>query len=791
MSGDRSSGLIGTAFPRPGARRAVAARGVYTDDIAPAHTAHVAFLRSPHAHARIVTIDLEAARASAGVVAAFSGADLTAICKPFVTRLERLPSHRSAPQYPLAVDEACWQGEAVAAVVAESRAEAEDALDHIRVEWRELPAVASIEEGMAANAPPVHSALDANLSLDHTIASGDAAAAFAAADVVVAHRFEFGRQTGVSLEPRSILARYDRATGELTVHQSHQVPFQMREVFAAQLGLRADDVRVIAPDVGGAFGLKLHAYADEMAAVAIAVLVDRPIKFVADRLESFISDAHAREAVVEGRMAFDRRGRILALDVDIIAGFGAYSCHPRSSVGEALHAAQVAGAPYEVGAFHARVRGVYQNKPPSGAYRGVGQPIACAITEQLVELGAARLGMDAAEIRELNFRRAKPEPTKTQGGIVIETLSLHECLETLKERMDYPGLRRAQAVLRQKGIWRGVGLAAFVEMTGVGPGLYGPLGLRISAHEACRVSLQETGVVRCETSVTDQGQGTLTGLIQIVADELGVPASSVQIVAGDTARVPYGGGAWASRGLALGGEAALRASRKLRDHILGIAGALLQTEPTNLRLTDGAVVNASGHAQLTMAALAATARFRPDTIPMSDIPSLEVVEHYAPTNLPYLSTNGVLAAHVEVDAGTGLVRVLKFWVVDDCGRVINPLLVDEQIRGGVVQGIGATLYEHCCYSADGQFTNGSLADYPLPLASEMPDIDVAHVATPTRETLLGARGVGEAGIIGAIGAMWTAVNDALSPFGAAVQQQPFTPERILDAIEAGGALRTR
>jgi carbon-monoxide dehydrogenase large subunit len=352
--------------------------------------------------------------------------------------------------------------------------------------------------------------------------------------------------------------------------------------------------------------------------------------------------------------------------------------------------------------------------------------------------------------------------------------------------MNYDALRHEQAELRKRGIWCGIGLSAFIEITGVGPGLYGPQGVKVSAHEACRVSLQRGGKVRCETSVTDQGQGTLDGLAQVIAEEFGVEPAEIQVIAGDTARTPYGGGAWASRGMALGGEAALRASRTVRSQVLMIAGALLQTDPADLSLRGGAVVGKTGAVHMSLAELADIVRFRPDMIPLHEIPTLEAFEQFVPRTLPYLATNGIQAALVEVDAGLGTVRVLRFWVVDDCGRVINPQLVDEQIRGGVVQGIGAALYEHCVYQ-DGQLVNGSLADYQLPLACEMPDIDVLHVSTPTRETQLGARGVGEAGVVGSLGAIWTAVNDALAPFGARVTRQPFTPEHILDQIEAARA----
>ena len=770
--------LIGTSRPRQNAARLTEGRGTYTDDVALPNMAHVVFLRSPHAHARIVSIDVGAAGAASGVIAIFTGADLAAVCPAWQTRLAMMPSHHSPPQPPIAIDEVGWQGEAIAAVVAATRREAEDAAELIEVQWEDLPAVATLSEALAPDAPLVHTAMTSNLAIDHRIESGDIAKHFSEAAAIVEHSFRFERQTAVSLEPRGIVASFDRNLGELTIYQSHQAPFQMREVFAEQLALSPESVRVVVKDVGGGFGLKLHAFADEMAVAAIATLLPVPIKFTADRLEAFVSDAHTREADVHGRMALNANGKILGFEIDMLAGFGAYSIYPRSSVGEVIQTLQMVGAPYEIGAYHGRVRGVFLNKPPTGAYRGVGQPLACTITEQLVDLGAAALQIDPAELRRRNYRRTGPGIGKTINGIVIEELSLDACLTTILKRMNYGELREQQQALRRTGVFRGIGLSTFVEITGVGSAFYGSQGLRVAANETCRLTLDGSGRVRCETSITDQGQGTSTGIAQIVADELGVPIDAVKVVTGDTAIVPYGGGAWASRGITLGGEAARRAARSLRENALKIAASLLQQPASVLSVRDGSVINAAGAEQISLAEIAAATRYRPHTIPLDEIPPLEVIASYVPQSVPYVVANGVQAASVEVDPDTGVVKILDFWIAEDCGRVINPLLVDEQLRGGAVQGIGAALYEHCAYSAEGQLLNGSLADYLVPMASEMPDIDIAHAATPTRMTALGAKGVGEAGTVGAPGAIWTAVNDALRPLGIQVKQQPITPDHI-------------
>lgn len=525
---------VGQAQPRREAERLVSGRGRYTDDLDFADLGHVCFLRSPYAHARIGRVDLEVAKAAPGVIAVVSAADLAGVCRPWQTKLALLPGHISPPQSPLADGEACWQGEPVIAVVAQSRAQAEDAVERIEIEWEELPAIASIDAAQADGAPSAHSSLGNNLGLDHATSAGDPDAAFRDAAVVVEHDFTFERQTGVTLEPRGIVAEFDTRTRRLTVYHSHQAPFQMQEIFATQLGLRLQDVRVIAPDVGGAFGMKLATYPDDMAVVAIAVLLGRPVKFVADRLESFVSDVHAREARVTGRLAVDAEGKLLGMDVAVRSGYGAYSTYPRGSVGEGLQAVHMSAAPYRLDNFRGNVRGYFQNKTPSGVLRAVGQPIACTVTEQLLDLAARKLNMDPAVLRRKNYAASKTAATRNAGGIVLSDLSLDLCHDRLLELMNYEELRREQAELRSRGILRGIGLSAFIEQTAVGSMLYGPQQVRVSANEGCRLALQSNGDISCATSVTDQGQGTLTALRQIVGDELGVAVEAIDIVSGDT-----------------------------------------------------------------------------------------------------------------------------------------------------------------------------------------------------------------------------------------------------------------
>ena len=601
---------IGRSTPRREAKRLAEGKGRYTDDLDMANLGHVAFLRSPHAHARIVAIDTAVAKQSSGVVAVVTGDELAAICRPWQTRLALLPGHNSPPQYPLARGESCWQGEAVVAAVAATRAQAEDALERIEVNWEEMPAVSSIDVAAAAGAQAFNSAKENNLGLDHTFSAGDPDQAFRDATAIVEHDFVFERQTGVTLEARVIVAEFDPRVRQLTIHHSHQVPHQMRDVFATQLGLPLSHVRVVAPDVGGAFGMKLSAYPDEMAVAALAVLLGRPVKFNADRLESFVSDIHAREARVRGRLAVDANGRLLAMEVSVLSGFGAYANYPRGSVGEGLQAVHMSAAAYQLPNFRGQVRGYFQNKPPTGVLRGVGQPIATTVTEQLLDLAARKIGMDPAVLRRRNYAEAAKADAKSVGGIALGRLSLDRCHERLLALMDYDGLRRQQVECRRNHVYRGIGLAVYVEQTGVGPALYGAQHVRVSANETCRLLLEPDGGIRCETSITDQGQGTRTALIQIIAHELGVEPDVVEVLSGDTATAPMGGGAWASRGVALGGEAALRAARRLKLNILTIAATLLQADAAVLRLEAGSIVNSAGLAQMSVADVAAVALYR-------------------------------------------------------------------------------------------------------------------------------------------------------------------------------------
>jgi carbon-monoxide dehydrogenase large subunit len=780
---DRPNSYIGKTVPRPNLDRLMQGRGQYVSDLELPRMAHVVFLRSPHAHAKIVDISTAAAKNMPGVIAVVTGQELASVITPWVGVLSHLKGLKSAPQYAMAIDRACWQGEAVAAVVATSRALAEDAAEAVAVEYAELDVVSDMRTALHPQTPVIHAVLGDNLAFERIHSAGAVDQAFAESDEVVEAEFIFGRHTGVTLEPRAVVADWNAAERHLTIYQGSQAPHMVQNIAALHLGLEERQVRVVCKDVGGSFGIKVHIYADEMAVYALSKLLKRPVKFVADRVESFNTDIHARDHRCKGKIGVKRDGTITAFEIDDLTGIGPYSMYPRTSAIEANQVVNFVGGPYTTENYRARARVVFQNKNVMCQYRAVGHPIACSVTEGLVDLAAMKIGMDAIEIRRRNLIADDAYPCTSTSGLRFEKLSHHASLNKLLTMMDYDRLRAEQADLRKRNIHRGIGIASFIEVTNPSAAFYGVGGAKISSQDGVAVRLDAQGSVICQTSITEQGQGSESLTAQIVGSVLGVPMTRVRVILGDTDNTPYGGGTWASRGAGIGGEAALQATKVLRKNILEVAAAILQSTPAELDIADGVVVNSSdGTPRIELKELARIVYFRPDTLPPGIQPELMATRHYVPREYPFAFTNGVQASWLEVDTETGFIKLLKHWVVEDCGTIINPQLVDEQIRGGVVQGLGAALFEKCIYDERGQLTNANMADYLVPMSGEMPDIDVGHEVSPTSESELGAKGAGEAGTAGAAAAAANAVNDALSPFGAIITEIPLTPELILTAL---------
>jgi carbon-monoxide dehydrogenase large subunit len=776
-------GYIGESVPRPNAARLLQGRGAFTDDLRFPRLAHVVFFRSPHAHARIKKLNLEPARRQPGVIGVFDGRAVAEYCTPWVAVLAHLKGIKSPPQHAIAIERACWQGEAVAAVVAESRSQAEDAVQLIEAEWEELPVVVDMEDSLR-NTRTIHPELGDNICFKREHDTGGVDEAFANADVVVEDTFHFGRHTGVCLEGRAILADYNAAEHSLTVYHATQAPHMMQDIFSRHLNIPEANVRVIAKDVGGSFGIKVHVYADEMATAALSVMLRRPVKFVADRLESFLSDIHAREHRARVRLACSKAGEILAFELDDLTAIGPYSVYPRTSGIEGNQVVNLTGGPYKHQKYKAKMHVVFTNKNVTCQYRAVGHPIAVALTEGIVDLAAQKLGMDPAHFRKINLIADDAYPYTFPSGIKFEKLSHHKALDLLLKITKYDQLRAEQSRLRKQKIYRGIGLAAMIEVTNPSPAFYGVGGARISAQDGATMRFEPTGMVTVMCSVTEQGQGTEGIFAQIAASAVGVSMEKVKVMTGDTGVTPYGGGTWASRGAGIGGEAVLLAGRALRSNMLDVAAAILKMDKHELDVVENNVVNRlTREPKMPLAELGRVAYFRPDTLPMDFQSELTVTRHYTPRQYGFTFTNGIQASLVEVDPDTGFVKLLKHWCVEDSGTVINPMLVDEQLRGGVVQGIGAALYEECLYSPDGQLLNGNMADYLVPMSGEMPDIVCAHIETPTLQSQLGAKGVGEAGTAGAPAAVMNAINDALAPLNARVTRMPFTPERILQALK--------
>lgn len=780
---DRPNSYIGKTVPRPNLARLMRGRGQYVSDMSLPRMAHAVFLRSPYAHAKILKIDATEAKAMPGVIAIVTGAELAKVISPWVGVLSHLKGLKSAPQHAIAVDRACWQGEAVAAIVATSRALAEDAAELVSVDYEELVPVTDMRTALDPGTPVIHSDLGDNLAFERNLDAGAVDQAFRDSDEVVEAEFVFGRHTGVTLEPRAVVADWNSGDERLTVYLGTQAPHMVQNIAAKHLGLDEAQVRVVCKDVGGSFGIKVHIYADEMATLALSKLLSRPIKFVADRVESFNTDIHARDHICKARIGVSKDGTINAFEIDDVTGIGPYSMYPRTSAIEANQVVNLVGGPYTTQNYRARTRVVFQNKNVTCQYRGVGHPIACSITEGLVDLAAQRIGMDPFEIRRRNLIPDDAYPCGSPSGLKFEALSHHASLDKLYAMMNYDALRTEQAELRKQGIYRGIGIASFIEVTNPSAAFYGVGGARISSQDGVAVRLDATGRVICQTSITEQGQGSESLTAQIVGSVLGVSMERVRVILGDTDNTPYGGGTWASRGAGIGGEAALQAAKILRKNILDVAAAILQAKPEDLDIAGNAVVDAQGaQPRIELHELARIVYFRPDTLPPGFQPELMATRHFVPREYPFAFTNGIQASWLEVDTRTGFIKLLRHWVVEDCGTIINPQLVDEQIRGGVVQGLGAALYEHCIYDERGQLTNANMADYLVPMSGEMPDIDVGHIVSPTLESELGAKGAGEAGTAAAAAVVANAVNDALSPFNVTVAEIPLTPRVILTAL---------
>src|SRR3989441_5165205 len=745
---------------------------------------HVAFLRSPHAHARLVSVDTRPVRTLPGVAACITGDDIATHARP--TRAESKMGGYHAPESPpLARGKVRFVGEAVVAVLAESRYAAEDALEAVDVRYAALPVVATPETAMAGDAPLVHEAAGSNVLLSRAFVRGDADAAMAGAAVVVGDRFRFHRHAGVTMENRACLADWNTGAGELTLWSSTQVPGLLREALAELLDLPAHRLRVVAPDVGGGFGVKSALYPEEVAVCALARLTGRPVKWVGDRREDLLTSTQAWDETIDAELAVDADGTIHALRARVVADVGAYSIHPWTASIEVVQVISFLPGPYRVPHYRGEGWGVATNKAPMGPYRGVGRPVSTFVTEALMDRAARRLGIDPVELRLRNLLRPDELPYRSPSGVVWDSGSFVESLEQARDVAEYECVRAEQRRGRDAGRYVGIGVACYVELTGVGSAIPASPGAAINTGtEGATVRVDPGGTVTASFGLACHGQGHETTLAQVVAEELGARFEDVRVIHGDTAAGPAGTGTYASRSAVIGGGAAMLAARALREKALAIAAHLLEAGAEDIHLEDGrASVRGTGK-NVSLREIASAAYAGAKRLPKGMEPGLEATRFYD----PYFGTasNAAHVAVVEVDPETFAVLLRRHVVVEDCGRIINPLVVEGQAIGGVAQGIGAALLEEVVYGDDGQLLTGSLVDYLVPTAAEVPAIEVVHLERPSPTTLGGFKGVGEGGTIGAPAAVANAIADALAPLGVEISELPVTPERLFRLISPGG-----
>jgi carbon-monoxide dehydrogenase large subunit len=771
---------FGASVKRKEDPRFLRGEGRYVDDIKLPGMLHAAFVRSPYAHARITAIRVEAARRLAGVAHVFTFDDLARWMKPLplfgaippglAARVSVMM--RQIGQLAMCRDEARHVGEIVAMVVASSRAVAEDGCELVEVDYQPLPVLADVVAAAEPGAPVLYPEWGDNLALSFKTGFGDVDAALRQADARVRERLIIPRYVGMPIETRGVVAQWDARDGSLTTWNSTQVVHFVQQGLVAALGLAPHKIRVIAPDVGGGFGTKANGYPEDLLIPAAAIAARRPVKWTEDRREHMMGSAHARAQVHDIEIAARRDGTMLAVRDHIWVDLGAYNSWgivlPYNTVAHLL-------GPHRVPNLEVECRGVVTTKTPNAPYRGAGRPETVFAMDRIVDRLARELGMDPAELRRRNYLSASDMPYEIQlpyrdgNPLVYDSGDFRAGLEAALEAVDYAALRAEQVRLRERGIYRGIGLSGYVEGTAIGP------------YEGATVRLDSSGRAVVATGACSQGQGHETSFAQIAADALGIPLDWVTIVGGDTAAIPFGIGTFASRSAVNAGSSIHEASGRVRDKIVAAAAALLEAAPGDIEMADGVVSVRGAPGSVTPIARVIQAAI--PTFAKPGVASLDfeaTVYHHQPT-VTY--TSAVHVAVVEVDPGTGAVRLLRYLVAHDCGRLINPIIVEGQIHGGVAQGIGGGLLEEMVYDEQAQLLTGTFMDYLVPTAMEVPPIETVHLEYPSPRNPLGVKGIGEGGAISPPAAIANAVEDALAPWGVRVTRTPLGPSVVLALLE--------
>jgi aerobic carbon-monoxide dehydrogenase large subunit len=772
--------LFGARVKRVEDPRFLTGRARYVDDIVRPGMLHAAFVRSSVAHADIISIDTQRASALPGVHAVVTGNDILGVARP-ITCNSLYPSWQPTAYPALAQERVRFVGEAVVAIVADDRYIAEDAVDLVSVEYAPREVLASITDAIRPGAIRLHDGWEDNFFVKRHVKVGEPDRVFAEADGVLELDLVSNRSTGIPMENRGCIAEYDWTDEALTLWTSTQIPHLVRTGLADALEMRENRIRVVAPDVGGGYGIKGHLFPEEIVACVLAKQLGRAVKWIEDRREHLLASIHAREHHHHLQVAYAADGVVLGLRARIHVDCGAYSVYPWTSTMDTGMALGILPGPYRIRHYECHAFSVTTNKCPLGPYRGVGRPAACFSIERAMDAVAAATGLDRLDVRRRNVIRGDEFPYESVTGLVYDSGSMAEALEAVLDLADYDALRRRQAQARSDGRWLGIGFAHYTEQTAHTTTEFLKRGVPIIfGYDSAMVRMDPSGQVLVQVSTHSHGQGHETTYAQIVADQLGLSLGDIRVQFGDTAATPYGHGTFASRSAVLAGGASFRAATTIRDRLVSFAAKELEADAGDLELGAGRVfVTGSPDRGVAIADLARWAYHRPERLPEGMEPMLEAVATYDADPGTGTFANAAQLVLVEVDPGTGGVAVLGFWVVEDCGRMINPLVVDGQVHGGVAQGLGGALLEELVYDADGQLLTTTFMDYLLPGASDVPTIVVRHLETPSPFTILGMKGMGEGGAIGPGPAIAAAVDDALRPLGPVFATElPLTPERV-------------
>ena len=777
---------IGQRITRREDRRFLTGRTNYVDDIRLPRTVHAAFVRSQEAHAEVLSVRTERALAHRGVFGVLTSEEAALVSRPI--RCDSTFPEWKGTEFPvLAWPRVRFVGEAVAIVAAVDRYTAEDAAELVHVEYRPLPTVADLETAAEPGSDLIHEAWGDNLFIDRKGKVGDVDGAFAQADLVFERTYRTHRHTGFPLEGRACIADYNPATGTLTLYSATQIPHLVRTGLADTLGLSENMVRVIAPDVGGGFGIKAHLFPEEMAVALLSMRLGRPVKWIEDTREHLAASIHAREHVHRVKIAVTRDGTVLGIKADLLVDAGAYSVWPWTASMDVGMAANMILGPYRIRNYEFRARAVATNKCPLGPYRGVGRPSAAFTIERAMEDIARELGIDPVEMRLKNYVPDDAYPYITATGMTYDSASLQASLEKASEVVGYADFRREQARARAEGRYLGIGFGTYIEQTAHATQEFIKRGVPIVfGYDSVCVAVDPGGKVSVDSSLHSHGQGHETTFAQVVAERLGVPLADVRVRFGDTQSAPYGMGTFASRSAVLGGGAAWKAADIVRANILKIAANVMEAAPEDLDLSEGVIqIKGSPQHRMTVAEIARIAYHRPEKLPADLMPAdLTSIQSYDAPPGYGTWTNSAHAAIVEVDRDTGFLRILRYVVIEDCGVMINPLIVEGQVHGGVAQGIGGALLEHLVYDERAQLLSATLVEYLLPTAQTTPSIEVHHLQTPSPYTIGGFKGMGEGGAIAPLPALANAVSDALAPLGVSVDALPLSPDRVRALIEA-------